>query len=74
MYKLVTEGELEYEGMSRSSMSPCNDFNVLPKTLLPRRLGVTDHCQHVAVLEARVKGEDNGNTKVSLQNIADILI
>lgn len=56
-----------YEGISRSSMAPSDDFNTLPKTLLPRRLGITDHCQHVSVVEARVKGETSGNTMVSFQ-------
>uniref|UniRef100_A0A1B6F7X5 Endonuclease/exonuclease/phosphatase domain-containing protein n=1 Tax=Cuerna arida TaxID=1464854 RepID=A0A1B6F7X5_9HEMI len=64
VYQLVTEGQLLYEGMSRRTLRKAEDNNVLPRTLLPVRLGVTDHCQHLDVLEARAKGEDCTQTRL----------
>lgn len=67
VYKLITQGRLDYEGMSRRVLREptMKDKNVLPRTLLPQRLGITDRCQHDSVLNARVRNQTTASTGVS---------
>lgn len=68
VYKLLTEGQIMYEGMSRRNLNPTDDNNILPKVLIPSRLGITDQCQHIEVLDARNQGKTPPPSKnVSLE-------
>lgn len=66
VYQLITKGRLDYNGMSRRVLREptAKDKNILPCTLLPRRLGITDRCQHDCVLNARVRNQTTASTGV----------
>lgn len=64
VYKLITEGHIKYEGMSYKTLTPCVDYTIMTKQLLPCRLGITDSCQHVEILDQRSKLGGRGRVKL----------
>lgn len=64
VYKLITEGRLKYEGMSYKTLTPSEDYTTMTKQLLPCRLGITDSCQHVDILDERAKAGGRGRVKL----------
>lgn len=70
VYKLITEGYLKYEGMSYKTLTPSQDYTCMTKQLLPCRLGITDSCQHVDILDERSKAGGRGRIKVFQQDFS----
>lgn len=64
VYKLIMEGHLKYDGMSYKTLTPSEDYTTMTKQLLPCRLGITDSCQHVDILDERTKAGGRGRVKL----------
>lgn len=65
IYNFVTNGSLQYEGLSRDLTAPDDrPGKSLAKELIPPYLNVTDQCQHLTVVQSRA---DATGTRGSLQ-------
>jgi protein angel len=50
-YRLLTQGFLQYDSLTERTLEMCHDRSQLSgRELLPLGLGITDHCQHIHVL------------------------
>ena len=67
VYRLVTEGSLQYEGLSTKFLEEnvYNGGRRFDKELLPRSLDIVDTCQHWGIVRAR--GDERLDHKTELR-------
>jgi len=64
-YQFITGGTLQYEGLSKDLMAKVSPAAGLKKELIPPHLKVTDQCQHLHVIETRIKFKAGSTSKSS---------
>lgn len=64
-YKLLTQGSLKYDTLTPRTLEKPNPMyandELIGKYLLPPKLGITDECRHLDVVESNIRNQ----TKVS---------